>query len=364
MAITLQYREFDSPLRFNFKHASADRKSAQSIIVRLTDGDGITGYGEGCPRLYVTGETNETAKAFVDTYAPDMTQEITTLASLKEWIKTHQSLIDKNPAAFCAIEIALLDLMARRQGLSIENFLGIPEFSEPIQYTAVIGDSSPLTMRLIVTAYRLYGFDSYKVKLSGDLARDRKRLKPLPKTKTIRFDANNGWNNADDCINHINNLNLKAWAIEEPVTAFNYVDMQDISASLKIPVILDESLYTQKHLDTVIQSSGNYIANIRVSKCGGIIRSMELANKCAEQNINVILGAHVGETSLLTRAAIAVGQGLNRQPIAREGAYGKLLLKHDVCTKSLCFGYSGTLNLSNINHLSNLGLGIEYYFPL
>lgn len=360
MATTLEYTEFNSPLRFHFKHSSADRKTAQSIIVKLTDNDGITGHGEGCPRVYVTGETNESALAFINTYGPEITQNIKTLQSLKNWIKTHHSLIDKNPAAFCAIEIALLDLMARQRHVSIENFLGVPEFTQPIEYTAVIGDSSPLKMKLIIAAYQLYGFKSFKLKLSGNLERDNKRLATLPRGASIRLDANNHWHSANDCINHMAKLNRSAWAIEEPTEAFSYDAMKEISASLGISVILDESLYTQDHLDTALNSTFPYIANIRISKCGGILRSIELANRCVDQGIEVILGAHVGETSLLTRGAIAVGQGMKQQPIAREGAYGKILLKSDISRNSLIFGKNGLINNHKSLARNAHGLGLLF----
>ena len=49
------------PLKIAFAHSRATRSEADNIVVEaLTDG-GISGFGEGVPREYVTGETPETA---------------------------------------------------------------------------------------------------------------------------------------------------------------------------------------------------------------------------------------------------------------------------------------------------------------
>ena len=47
-------------------------------------------------------------------------------APLRQWVSDHRVAIDANPAAWCAIELALLDALARRDGVPIEVFLGLP----------------------------------------------------------------------------------------------------------------------------------------------------------------------------------------------------------------------------------------------
>src|SRR3954465_8847536 len=45
------------PLKRSFKHASAVRRDSENVLVRCELTDGTTGWGEGVPRSYVTGET-------------------------------------------------------------------------------------------------------------------------------------------------------------------------------------------------------------------------------------------------------------------------------------------------------------------
>ena len=370
---SLRFGSFVTPLRFRFNHASASRRVTSNVIVQVMDEAGLTGYGEGCPRDYVTGETVETAETFLSHHGQAILTGATTLVELKAWIAAHTELIDKNPAAFCAIETALLDLFARQASVTLEKLLDLPQLAPQSlgagpDYTAVIGKSGPLKMQLMCLAYRLYGFNDFKVKLSGDPQLDERRLAKLPAGATLRLDANNYWHQASDCIQACKQLSREFWAIEEPVQAFDTASMIEVGEQLQCRIILDESLLNASHMDLYSGTDcDRLVANIRVSKCGGILRTLELIRLSQQADMGVILGAHVGETSLLTRAALVVGQGISHgtsevssvaNPIAREGAYGKILLKRDICIDDLRFGRRGCFDVSQAS-LRASGNGLQ-----
>lgn len=359
MDVSVRYGCFLSPMRFRFKHASADRNDAQNIIVCITNKEGVAGFGEGCPRSYVTGETTQSAINFLAKYTEEIATASKDLSGLKSWVEANEELIDENPAAFCAIEMALLDYIARRDQLSVEALLKLSKLDQTISYTAVVGDSSIAKTYLTSMAYMLYGFSDFKVKLSGNIQHDKKRLALLPQRTNIRFDANNLWQRGESCIDFCQNLERKFWAIEEPVKPFDFDSMNLIANTLHTKIILDESLYLKQHLHHLPGTPEKFIANIRISKCGGILRSIELAKQSQERGLGLILGAHVGETSLLTRAALVVGQSCNKAPIAREGAYGSLLLKKDISEPSLRFRRRGEFKPSTYKFPENSGLALS-----
>ncbi|MHA1570577.1 MAG: enolase C-terminal domain-like protein [Alphaproteobacteria bacterium] len=359
MSLSLRRGRFATSLRFRFRHASADRTATDNVIVEIRDSDGICGYGEGCPRQYVTDETAETAALFIDSQGPAIALAATTLANLRSWIAQNENLIDANPAAFAAIECAALDLIGKRAGQPLESVIGAPPLIDPVPYTAVISDSSPGKTRLIALAHRLWGFSDFKIKISGDPGRDRQRLQTLPPGARIRADANNHWQDAATAVTHIQGLGRPFWAIEEPVTAGDYSAMQTIAEALGLKIILDESLTHRAQLTCLAESPHLWVANIRVSKCGGILRASHLAKQAQALGIGVILGAHVGETSLLTRAALAVGQTLKAPPIAREGAYGTILLKSDLTQPALRFSHGCHFHPNRYGLNKAAGLGIK-----
>jgi L-Ala-D/L-Glu epimerase len=114
------------PFKVKFRHASAERAETSSIWVEAISTSGIIGYGESCPRSYVTGETMASVQHFFLQYQDAICKEISNLNTLREWAATHQHALDANPAAWCAIELAILDLLAKQDNKTIEQLLNLP----------------------------------------------------------------------------------------------------------------------------------------------------------------------------------------------------------------------------------------------
>jgi len=64
----LSAKKIEIPFKVNFKHALANRVKTESILVIAESSNGNIGYGEGCPRSYVTNESVDTALNFIRNY--------------------------------------------------------------------------------------------------------------------------------------------------------------------------------------------------------------------------------------------------------------------------------------------------------
>ena len=137
-----------------------------SLWIRARATSGAVGFGEGCPREYVTAESMSTALAFVERHREEWLAGITSLGVLAEWVRTHVLEIDANPAAWTAVELALLDLLGKEQQMSVEGMLGLPELTGRFCYTAVIGDGPPAQFSSQLDRYLQQEFRSFKIKLS------------------------------------------------------------------------------------------------------------------------------------------------------------------------------------------------------
>ena len=73
----------------------------------------------------------------------------------------------------------------------------------------------------------------------------------------------------------------------------------------------------------------------------------------------IVVGAQVGETSLLTRAAFTVARCARGILLAQEGAFGTLLLQADVCDPPLTFEAGGGLDWKMPAGLGGWGLQIS-----
>ena len=77
--------------------------------------------------------------------------------------------------------------------------------------------------------------------------------------------------------------------------------------------------------------------------------------------IGIIVGAQVGETSILTRAALTVMNANRANLVAAEGAFGTHLLQRDLTSPSLMFGKGGTLDADQVADSNGPGLGLQIH---
>ena len=351
---------FPAPFKMVFRHASASRAQAANIIVVARGPGGISGYGEGCPREYVTGESIQSAVAFVERHKPSLIRQVEDLEGLRTWIQAHNDETDANPAAFCALEIAVLDLLGKFEQQPIEGLLGISRLSGTFRYSAVLGDAAIPAYKRQAEQYREMGFRDFKVKVSGDAEKDRRKLALLachgdPDLR-IRLDANNLWRDAAAAIGYLKSLDAHVFAIEEPLQIGDLEGFRQVARECAVRIILDESLVRARQLEA-LEDPECWIVNLRVSKMGGIMRSLELAQGTTRRGIGLIVGAQVGETGILTRASLAVMNEHRQSLVAAEGAFGTLLLERDLTEPSLMFGSGGTLNADTSPDFARPGLG-------
>ena len=69
----------------------AARTHGESLWVEASRG-GLRGYGEGCPRPYVTGETRESVRAWLGDRAAQIAAECDSLDDLRAWTVTHEDV--------------------------------------------------------------------------------------------------------------------------------------------------------------------------------------------------------------------------------------------------------------------------------
>lgn len=359
---SVNLKKIDIPFNISFKHSSAERSRTESVLVEMESVEQLMGYGESCPRLYVTSEDLNTVISFFSRQLNSFIEEVNSLDNLIKWMRVNEKDIDKNPAAMCALEIAFLDLLAKHEKVSIENLLNVQDLNGKYKYSAVMGDSSPEIFSGILKKYLALGFSDFKIKLSGDISNDQEKCQIIRNEIHIpyrlRFDANNLWDDCKFAKKYLSELNIDYFAIEEPLKPNNFMELSKLAQDLDKKIILDESFLKSSQLINLLDEPDLWIVNLRVSKMGGLIRSKLIIDQLREAGIKLIIGAQVGETSLLTRAALTIANYAKDLVIAQEGAFGNLLLNNDICDPPIMFGKNGELEsnklMSNVN-----GLGIE-----
>jgi L-Ala-D/L-Glu epimerase len=337
------------PLKVRFKHASAERSTTESVWVEVTDSEGVVGYGEGCPRPYVTSETLESCAKALRGWGPNVTNAIHSIRDLRDWVGARREDLDRAPAAWCALELAILDLFARRSAASIESILEVSDLTETFRYTAVLGDQEEAQFAAQLQKYLEWGFTAYKIKLGHDSRRNQAKMSRAGEaglaSSQVRADANNLWHSPADALSELKFLARHFWAIEEPLASGDFAGMRQLNEALGNAIILDESFARAAQFTAIAADPGKWVINLRVSKMGGLLRSLEIATLAGKMGVPLVIGAQVGETSLLTRAALTVAQFARTNLRGQEGAFGKHLLQTDVVEDPITFGPAGELRI-------------------
>jgi L-Ala-D/L-Glu epimerase / N-acetyl-D-glutamate racemase len=351
------------PFHQAFRHALQSREESDAVIIKITDSDGRSGYGESLPRSYVTGETTETMTAwirddlapriFAENFAPGWETFVYLQEARPDWTRAEKANGDVVAwnAAFCAVELALLDWSLRAGHCALADLL--PAARYEIVYSGVISADAPAEAAALAKRMARLGIGQIKVKVgtADDTARLAAVRKAVGDQVELRADANAAWN-ADQAIDQLQRLTrFNLAAIEQPVQAGNLAGMKQVHEQCGIPVMADESLITLEQARRLIEVGACDYFNIRLSKCGGITGSLAIAKLAQEAGIKIQVGAQVGETGILSAAGRTFAAFLPALTFA-EGSFGTWLLAEDVTFENLSFGLGGRAPLLKSRGLS------------
>ena len=327
-------QHIEIPFRFTFRHALAERSRGEGVLVQAEDAEGRVGFGECAPRSYVSGETVESVRAAL----PELWSKLagSELGSFEELCAALEDASADLPrerhAAFCTLELALLDLGGRCFGSSAGDVAG-PVVREALAYSGIVSADTPETAERTCAMIAKLGVQAVKVKVGRDLAEDRALLavvrRVLGEGVSLRVDANGAWD-ARTGLERIRALSeFDLHGVEQPVAAGDLDGMAWLTERSSVPVIADESLVSLEDAHALAERRGCHVFNVRISKCGGLLRSAAIRDVGRAAGIGCMLGAQVGETAILSAAGRQFGARTPELSFA-EGSYGTLLLERDV----------------------------------
>lgn len=347
------------PFKRAFTHASAARSESENVLVRCDLTDGPSGWGEGVPRKYVTGETPEGCVAQLDRtpLADQLSADCDSWNEVLRLCERFAPVADRDDprgcygnALRCAVELSILDAFGRLFGKPVS---AVSHQYEPansiltrrsiVRYSAVI-DSADGALRRKALLRRLYGFRHCKVKVGAagddDLARIQVIRRWIGPSMDLRLDANEAWHAAElrDKIESLKPCGISC--IEQPVPHPEVGALAGIRGQLGVPMMLDESLTSLADAQAAIAQRTCDLFNIRLSKCGGFLASLRLAALADSAGIGYQLGCHPGESGILSAAgrhwACSVA-GIRYV----EGSYDRHLFQRLLTNEDVTFGYGG-----------------------
>jgi muconate cycloisomerase len=346
------------PLARPIRHASHARTSTDNVIVRCVLDDGTEGFGEGVPRAYVTGETIDSALDLLR--RSDLAARLEPCADFPAAVEMAERLTlapvpdddrqCRGNAARCAVELALLDAFGRRFGepLSRVTQLLAPDLYEPkdsVRYSYVLTSArGGLKLLLVCLLIRVYRFRQVKVKVGiagyDDVRRLRTIRRRMRRNVDLRVDANEAWS-PSEAAQRIRELEpFGITSVEQPVPHADVAALGDIRKQVRTPIMLDESLCGPIDAERAIEARTCDLFNLRLSKCGGFIPSLRLAQLARRHGLGYQLGCQVGETALLSAAGRHFASSVAGLRYL-EGSYDRHLVREALATSDITFGWGG-----------------------
>lgn len=256
--------------------------AATNVVVKIYSSDGLVGMGECAPFVFIVGETQETVF--------ELAQQVGKILigknpyALQERLAQIDRAVYANYTMKSAFDMAFYDMAAKRAGIPLYQYLGGSN-NRDIYTDMTISIGEPEKVAADALAFKKKGFPAIKVKLGTTMNDDVARIKAIREVVgddyPLRIDANQGW----DTVTAIKTLQaLEHFDIEhceEPIPAWNYMELPKVRAQSPIPIMADESVFTHYDAIRLIKLEACDYFNIKFAKSGGIQTALKI-NAIAE----------------------------------------------------------------------------------
>ena len=264
------------------------------LIVKVHTDEGIVGLGEASCTPRWSGEDQFTAQHIIRTYfEPVLVGEDPT--KIEECSKRFMPVVANNPFTKSAVEMALWDIAGKAAGKPLYEVLGgkVREFV-PTKFS--VSGRPADEARQIAEWAASQGFAKMKVKVGIDPDEDVARVNAVRwvvgKPGNLGVDANGGWKTRSEAVATISRLGDVAF-VEQPLPAFELVEMRQLVDEIDPPIIADESCYTLQDAKNIVGLVAAHAVSIYVGKAGGIGPAREVASYCESERVRCTIGSNL-----------------------------------------------------------------------
>jgi len=273
-----------------------------STIIGVETECGLVGYGEVCPL----------GPFYLPAYAAGVRAGLKELGphllgfDPRELAKLNQRMdaaLKGHPYVKSGIDIACWDLLGKATGLPLCLLMG-GRFGERVRLYRAISQESAEEMARKVARYKSEGYTRFQLKVGGDPDTDIERILAvralLSASDRLVADANTGWtqHEAVRVVRAVRDVDVY---IEQP--CLTYEECLAVRRLTDHPFVLDESIDGIGMLLRAKSEQAMDVVNLKISKLGGLTRTLQARDLCVSMGIAMTLEDSWGGD--VTTAAIA-----------------------------------------------------------
>ncbi len=283
------------PLKTPFVTALRRVENIEFVRVIITCKNGLVGVGEAPATKAITGEGIEEILHSIASIITILHNQIPTnaLELLHEKKDNTDAICLIGHSAKASLDMALLSLIAQSENIPLFKYFGANEMID-LQTDVTISLNSKDVMVEDAKKASQNGMDILKVKLGSDINHAIEVIQAIAKalpTAKILVDANQAWD-VTGCLHFIDAMQgYLIELIEQPVMASDLEGLKTITEYSNIPILADEAVFNLEDAKKVIETKSANMINIKLMKCGGVLKAIEILEYCKSQNIQCMLGS-------------------------------------------------------------------------
>jgi len=275
-------------LNIPFKASYGVTTERESIIIEMMDEQGNLGWGE-CVAFSEPWYTEETINTcwhmLADFLIPILLQsEITYPNDLVNLFRR----VQKNNMAKAALDGAVWDLYAKRNGISIKQAIGGTR--SEIEAGVSIGIKDYQEMLSEIAALVKQGYKRFKVKIMpGNDIELIKTIRGQFPNLPLMADANSAYTIKD--MDHLKELDqFQLLMIEQPLAVDDFIGHATLQKEIKTPICLDESISSFSDAVLAHHLGSCQIINVKAGRVGGLTEALRIHDYCVEHGIILWVG--------------------------------------------------------------------------
>jgi L-alanine-DL-glutamate epimerase-like enolase superfamily enzyme len=262
---------------------------AEFIRVKVVCDDGSFAYGEAPATKAITGETLESISSAVEALRSSLVDK-----EIEDALEVlHKAYCGSSAKA--ALDMAFVMLLAKQKKQTLCEFFAIKDKSA-LQTDITISLNEKAKMLQDAKDAFGAGMKILKIKLGADIAHAIEVTKLLDKElreAELLIDANQAWS-LEGTLQYLEGIQeCRIALLEQPVKADELEALKMITQKSRVPILADEAVFTLEDAQKVVAMGAADMINIKLMKCGGVTKAMEILEYARKKGIACMLGSMI-----------------------------------------------------------------------